>query len=85
MKIDRDTDSCDDGSADVTQNGSPRITPAEPSAVAARVRSLKSAVLTAAAKRERLPSELFWSLFRGEIDEIKRHKARKRLLDLISQ
>lgn len=55
-----------------------------PSEIAARIQSLKSSVLHAAATRERLPQVLFWSLFHTEIKSIKRRKERKRLLDALS-
>jgi len=47
----------------------------------ADVKRLKEAALRAAGKRERIPQELFWSLFQSEISRIKKKKALKRTLD----
>ena len=60
------------------------LDPPGPSAIASRVRSLKSSVFTVAEKRDRIPQRLFWSLFLSEVDEIKRKKARKRVLNAVS-
>ena len=62
----------------------PYLHPPGPSPVANRVRTLKSSVFSVAERRARLPQQLFWSLFRNEIDEIKRYKARRRILDILS-
>lgn len=48
------------------------------SLLAERVRRLREATVRAATARERLPQPLFWSLFRSEIDAIKKRKAQKR-------
>ena len=55
-----------------------------PSQVALRLRTLKSSVLRAAETRRRLPQPLFWSLFHVELCEIKKRKARERVLQQIS-
>jgi len=46
--------------------------------IAARLETLKKATLAAAAKRERLPQPLFWSLFHSQIKEIRASKERLR-------
>jgi hypothetical protein len=50
------------------------------SPLAHRVERLRDATVKAAERRERLPQPLFWSLFRSEINDIKRRKARARAL-----
>lgn len=54
-----------------------------PSAVALKLKKLKSASFKAAQARERLPHPLFWSLFLTEVSELKKKKEEKRLLDRI--
>ena len=54
-----------------------------PSPIAARVRMLKDSALAAGEKHSRLPQTLFWSLFHSEVNEIKRKKARKKLLEAL--
>lgn len=56
------------------------ISPHAPSAVAVRIGKLKEATLAAVKKRERLTQPLFWSLFRSEVDSIKKRKERDRLI-----
>lgn len=46
--------------------------------LAESVLRLREATVSAAERRERLPQPLFWSLFRGEVERIKRRKARAR-------
>jgi hypothetical protein len=46
--------------------------------LAESVERLREATISAAERRERLPQPLFWSLFRGEVERIKRRKARVR-------
>jgi hypothetical protein len=50
------------------------------SRVAERVERLRDATVKAAERRERLPQPLFWSLFRSEVEAIKKRKARARAL-----
>lgn len=50
------------------------------SALALELVRLKSATMRAVQTRERLPQPLFWSLFYSQITEIKRRKARARML-----
>ena len=52
-----------------------------PSAVALKLKRLKSATFKAAQTRERLPHPLFWSLFLTEVSELKKKKEEKRLID----
>lgn len=54
-----------------------------PSAVALKLRKLKSASFKAAQARERLPHPLFWSLFLTEVSELRKKKEEKRLLDRV--
>lgn len=75
----------EDTSPDVGSETRPVVQPPGPSNIAARVQSLKSAAMIAAAKRNRLPHTLFWSLLRTEIDVIKKRKAKQRLTRRISQ
>jgi hypothetical protein len=56
-------------------------TPREPSRVAQKIERLRRASLQAAQERERLPQPLFWSLFQHKIEEMKREKELRRLLD----
>jgi hypothetical protein len=56
------------------------VTSDKRSIVAQRVADLKNSTLQAVAKRERLPQQLFWSLFSSRLDEIKREKERTRRL-----
>ena len=51
-----------------------------PTAIAAKVTSLKAAALNAVAKRDRIPQTLFWSLLRCEIEIIKKKKKEARLM-----
>ena len=52
----------------------------EPSKIAERLKRLKSAIFEVAAKRERLPQPMFWSLFRDQIKSVKRRKELRRML-----
>ena len=52
----------------------------EVSALAQDLRNLHSSALKAVTKREVLPQPLFWSLFLGQINEIRRRKAQEKLL-----
>lgn len=56
----------------------PRLEEDSASAIASRLERLKSAALQAAAKRERLPQLLFWSLFRLEVEELRKMRLEKR-------
>ena len=60
------------------------VDPPGPTDIAVRVQALKSAAVTAAVKRDRLPRTVFWSLFRTEIDVIKKRKERRRVLQVFS-
>ena len=53
---------------------------AEISPLAQDLRDLRSSALKAVNKREVLPQPLFWSLFLGQISEIRRRKAKNKLL-----
>jgi len=59
------------------------ITPQKRSPLAEQVARLRSATVSAAGRRERLPQPLFWSLFRSELEEIKRRKARARAVSTV--
>ena len=48
------------------------------SELAESVERLREATIGAAERRERLPQPLFWSLFRSEVERIKRRKAKVR-------
>ena len=52
-----------------------------PTPLAAEVERLRQATVAAAGKREHLPQPLFWSLFRSEVDRLKRQKAVRRALE----
>ena len=54
-----------------------------PTTLAKRVSSLKKSTLAAGEKHSRLPQTLFWSLFHSEVNEIKRKKARRKLLNAL--
>lgn len=54
-----------------------------PSEISRALSRLKNATIDAAAKRQQLPQPLFWSLFACEIEEIKRCKRQKNLLQEI--
>ncbi len=62
--------SVDDNSAD----GDPR------SEIARRLERLRQMTISAAEKREHLPQPLFWSLFRSELEVLKREKDFQRLV-----
>ena len=53
------------------------------SEIAEAVERLKSATVSAADKRSRLPQPLFWSLFASEIANIKKKKSLKRTVDAL--
>ena len=69
------TESVDPGAGDEFSMAQP------PSAVALKLKRLKSATFKAAQNRERLPHPLFWSLFLTEVSELKKKKDEKRLID----
>jgi hypothetical protein len=48
--------------------------------LARRLQKLKNSSVNAAVKRENLPHQLFWSLFHGEIKEIRRAKQKQRVV-----
>ena len=56
------------------------MTQREETVIARRLARLKAATESAAAKRERLPQPLFWSLFRSQIEELRKDKERARML-----
>ncbi len=59
------------------------LEPRGPTPIAKRVKRLCAAVNSVIEKRERLPQPLFWSLFRLEVREVRRARARKRMLQKI--
>ena len=72
-----------DGAKETPQEFDEFSMPQPPSAVALKLKKLKSASFKAAQARERLPQPLFWSLFLTEVSELKKKKEEKRLLDRI--
>jgi len=74
----------DASSEQVDSGNSGSFDPPGPTDIAIRVQALKSAAVNAAAKRDRLPRTLFWSLFHTEIEVIKKRKERRRILQVFS-
>jgi hypothetical protein len=56
------------------------LVPTEPTALALRLRRLKSTVSALLEKRERLPHSFFWSLFGLEISEVRKQREHERML-----
>ena len=52
----------------------------EPTAIARKVAKLRASAMKTAETRERIPQQLFWSLFHSEIAELRSEKAQKRAL-----
>lgn len=57
----------------------PRLEPQGPTLVAQQLRQLRSRVFSLVEKRERLPHPLFWSVFCGEVAELRKRKEKERL------
>jgi hypothetical protein len=57
----------------------PAVEPQGPTLVAKQVRHLRSRVFSLVEKRERLPHPLFWSVFCGEVAELRKRKEKQRL------
>ena len=53
----------------------------ERSSIATELERLKTSTIEAAAKRERLPQPLFWSLFHSVISEVREKKRAQRVVD----
>ena len=53
----------------------------QPSETAIEIAKLKAAAMKAIAERGRLPQPLFWSLFNSKVQELKKGKAARRLLN----
>jgi hypothetical protein len=78
----KDLSNCKKSGAEIqpTETDLEPLLRSSPSKLSRDVQRLKEVVFRQAAKRERLPQELFWSLFHSEIDAIKRNKEKQRVI-----